>query len=821
MKTIINILFIIVVISCSAIYSQVYTWYLVNSGTTNNLNCIFGNFIAGDNGTLLRTSNTGNNWFPVNLNTTNDLRSICYDGSNFIIVVGESNTIYRSTNNGVNWSFSITGASNGLNSVTRAASSYYYAAGAFGTVLLTTNYGVNWTTVRSMQGADLNSISALGYYAWAVGNSGTIIYTTNWGANWVEQNSGTTAALNSIVFSNTVNGWIAGNNGTILHTTNGGLNWIAVNSGTTANLKAINASGWIAGDSGIILRSTNYGVSWTRQNTGTTVDLNSVYPYSADGAWTAGKNGKLYQRRYDSLFTTWKRFTPNNIGTYITNTGIFNQDIRLANKPGFEWPKGTGRYAIFTSGLCIAAMYNGILREAMASYKGEYTPGYIFDSSGISVARTDNRFRIYSVKRGDNMNTNQDWAEWGQMVPIGAPYVDVNGNNQYEPATDTPGIKGASQTIFVCFTDGFPETHTIGEGFGGGTLPLYAEVHLTAWGFNDKPSLENVQFLKWDVINKSKVQWQSTYFSIFSDVDLGGSDDDYIGCDTTRNLGYCYNSDDNDEGGYGYGLHPPAVGMQFLNCIPGYAGLSSFDYIRCVSCGNTPPCESDPNGQPEGAYNFMKGLKKDGTPWVIPPGGNSSLITKYVYSGQPWGAGWDESDGRIGNCGNSLTGPFFTGVPGDRRMIMNYGAENKNLNPGDTQKILIAQMIARGSSNLNSITMLMSLSDVVKAMCENGGIFGVKEISSQVPSGYKLYQNYPNPFNPKTIINYQIAMSNNVKLVIYDVMGKEIAVLVNQKQNAGTYEIDWDAGNYSSGVYFYSLIIDNKIIDSKKMLLIK
>ena len=134
-------------------------------------------------------------------------------------------------------------------------------------------------------------------------------------------------------------------------------------------------------------------------------------------------------------------FDANNISTWVINTGIFNQDLRVTNTPGFQWPKGTGKFAIFTSGLCIGAYVNNQLREAMASYKGEYAPGYIIDSSGNSLAKTDFRFRIYKVKLGDSYITNPDWLNWGLMVPFGAPYTDVNHNGTYEPMVDTPGVK--------------------------------------------------------------------------------------------------------------------------------------------------------------------------------------------------------------------------------------------------------------------------------------------------------------------------------------------------------------------------------------------
>jgi hypothetical protein len=108
----------------------------------------------------------------------------------------------------------------------------------------------------------------------------------------------------------------------------------------------------------------------------------------------------------------------------------------------------------------------------------------------------------------------------------------------------------------------------------------------------------------------------------------------------------------------------------------------------------------------------------------------------------------------------------------------------------------------------------------------NGVVYGdttitvVHPISSEIPSKYSLSQNYPNPFNPVTIINYQLPVSNQVRLVIYDILGREIAVLVNEKLSSGTYEVKWDGSNYPSGMYFYKLITA-EYTETRKMVLIK
>jgi hypothetical protein len=518
-------------------------------------------------------------------------------------------------------------------------------------------------------------------------------------------------------------------------------------------------------------------------------------------------------------------FDPNNINTYIENSGIFNRNIDSVNTPGFEWPAGSGKFAVFTTGLTIGCYVNNNLLMASASYKGECAPGYVIDTLGNPLAMTDSRFKFYKVSRGDNMYNNPDWANWGLMVPFGAPYIDVNHNGIYEPAVDTPGIRGAKQTIFICMTDGFPDEHQIGEGFGGGTLPIFAELHLTAWAY-DNPGLEDMQFLKWDVINKNTFKWDSTYFAIIADPDLGDVYDDYIGCDTVRRLSYCYNSSNYD---LVYGSAPPAVGIVWLNCAQIYnTGITSFTYFTNTSTPG-PICEKDPNGELLPAYYYLKGLKSDATTWVIPQT-YPPRTTKFCYPGDPeTGSGWTEYGGQVENCGGYLTGTLTIPTPpGDRRFIMSSGSPYNVIHPGDTQKVLIAQIIAKGTSNKNSVTKLKQLADAAKQLCEDGFIIGINNISSNIPSEYKLFQNYPNPFNPSTKIKFSISLfplsergvGGFITLKIYDLLGHEVATLVNEQLHPGTYEVDWDGTNYSSGVYFYKLSAGD-FSESKKMILLK
>ncbi len=108
----------------------------------------------------------------------------------------------------------------------------------------------------------------------------------------------------------------------------------------------------------------------------------------------------------------------------------------------------------------------------------------------------------------------------------------------------------------------------------------------------------------------------------------------------------------------------------------------------------------------------------------------------------------------------------------------------------------------------------------------NASTVGISQLSTEVPSGYKLYQNYPNPFNPVTKIKFDIAFSHNkgsprdVSLKIYDELGKEVETLVNKKLEQGSYEVEFDGSNLSSGIYFYKLSTGD-YVQTKRMVLLK
>jgi photosystem II stability/assembly factor-like uncharacterized protein len=101
----------------------------------------------------------------------------------------------------------------------------------------------------------------------------------------------------------------------------------------------------------------------------------------------------------------------------------------------------------------------------------------------------------------------------------------------------------------------------------------------------------------------------------------------------------------------------------------------------------------------------------------------------------------------------------------------------------------------------------------------NGGVTFVQPLNEDLPTQIKLFQNYPNPFNPSTTIEYQLPTQSHVTLKVFDLLGREVATLVNEAQQPGTYAVQWDASSVASGMYFYRLITGENVQQHKMLLL--
>ncbi|MBS1514451.1 MAG: T9SS type A sorting domain-containing protein [Bacteroidetes bacterium] len=147
----------------------------------------------------------------------------------------------------------------------------------------------------------------------------------------------------------------------------------------------------------------------------------------------------------------------------------------------------------------------------------------------------------------------------------------------------------------------------------------------------------------------------------------------------------------------------------------------------------------------------------------------------------------------------------------------NNGATWTNINRNLGTRLSISRMLVSG----NDLYISTYTNSLIQAPISN--LVGVQNTgNSDIPSSFNLKQNYPNPFNPNTVISYRLSVAGDVSLKVYDLAGNEVAALVNEKQNAGSYSVTFDAGKYnlSSGVYFYKLNAGG-FEDTKRMVLVK
>jgi photosystem II stability/assembly factor-like uncharacterized protein len=104
---------------------------------------------------------------------------------------------------------------------------------------------------------------------------------------------------------------------------------------------------------------------------------------------------------------------------------------------------------------------------------------------------------------------------------------------------------------------------------------------------------------------------------------------------------------------------------------------------------------------------------------------------------------------------------------------------------------------------------------------EDGSTWIDQNTGQKYPSKYQLYQNYPNPFNPITTIVYQLPKQSHVELSVYNILGQKVVNLVDKKQSVGTYNVEWDAGGFASGIYIYRFETNGGFIKSRKLVILK
>lgn len=360
---------------------------------------------------------------------------------------------------------------------------------------------------------------------------------------------------------------------------------------------------------------------------------------------------------------------------FVNNNGSFAYDRTafFGKNDGLHYPGTCTMTVLYSAGLWLGAKVGNQVRVAAAEYAFDYTAGTM--TGGLPTPGSP-QFRVYKIRRGDTHLTNADYAEW--PFADGAPALK---NSQGVDSLDGLGQKIpmllGDEATWTVFNDADMTAHNSDPG-SGSMGPLGLEVQLYSYAFDSAGSLGRIIFMNYTLINKGGNLLDSVHVAFWADPDIGYPGDDFVGCDTTLDVGYCYNSYPPDAV---YGDVPPSVGIGLLagpvvaapgeiawkparrRWTPGYRNLDMSAFSKYIN-------GTDPSNNAE-TWNYMRGKQIDGTPGLDPTTGRTTL---FAVSGDPLTtSGWLDNNA------------------GDRRFMMTSGAFD--MSPGDTQEVAIAVMV--------------------------------------------------------------------------------------------------------------------------------
>lgn len=430
--------------------------------------------------------------------------------------------------------------------------------------------------------------------------------------------------------------------------------------------------------------------------------------------------------------TAQRALDVNNVRTTILNGGDMWWNLSNAK---YEIPKvlpgQVSKNSLFSGALWIGGVTNNNIRIAAQTYRqngNDYYPGPLTNATASINADACKKYdKIWSIKLTDLdnfrnnsnnfSNPSDDIATWpcegdvtqGQ-APLLAPFVDFNNNKKYEPYLgEYPSFEQnvtvniPDQMMFMIYNDK-GNIHSETQG-----VPIGLELQTQCFAFSTNNEINNMTFYRTKVINRSTEKIDSCIFGQWVDPDLGNYSDDYVECDVTRNLGICYNGDDNDEGILGYGLNPPSIGVNFFQGPKDSKG-KEIGLTKFVYYNNDFSQQGNPQ-RPEHYWGYLNGRWKDATP--ITYGGNGhggSDTASFMFPGTtdpaiPKRAEWTE---RI--AGNT---------PGDRRFLQTAGPFS--LLPGAVNTITIGVVWARATTGgaTGSFNLLKQASDKAYALFKN------------------------------------------------------------------------------------------------------
>jgi len=662
-------------------------------------------FVAGDFGTVLRTTDGGHTWSQLLLGSTATFRGVWFTDANRGFLVGDAGAILRTVDGGVTWTGQTVDPAATLRAVCFADRSTGTAVGSPGAIYQTTDGGNTWTQKIATPGITVNAISFadknIGIF---VGSVGTIYRTTDGGSKWIRQVSGieaTNAPGLLGVCSVDGNVWVAvGEYGTILRTTDGGVTWALQPSGTRFNLNAVQFAdennGIAVGDAGVIVATADGGRTWAERSIGLTSWFSALRFVNATTGFVVGSDGMLV--RTTDGGATW--------AGQIGGPRVPLYGVRFVNP--------LAGVAVGYAGAVFRTIDGGATWEAQPSGTTNYLRGVDFPDPSTGIAVGD---------FGTILRTTDGGANWSDLSipPTSTTNLSLSGIAFADPTTG----------LAIGRLDSALSPQTM--------LRRSAILRTTDGGQN------------WIRVS---VPW-----------DRGLSAVSFGGLSTATAVG---------EGGIvlrtvDKGLHWVAQG-----------GISD------PETGTVPITTARLNGVsfagPEkgiavGDNGTILRTLDGGTTWTIQPSGTT--LTLYGVSTLN-----GVNAAAVGNIGTILTTS-----DGGTTWATTTSATTNNLYAVHFLDVDRGTIVGdRG------VVLRTALARIPTSESGNEAVL--------IPEDFYLSQNYPNPFNGMTNFEFRIANRGFVSVKVFDILGREIAALVDGAKPPGVYRVQWNAANCASGVYF-------------------
>ncbi len=640
----------------------------------------------------------------------------------------------------------------------------------------TTNGGQTWVTHNL---AHLyNTLSCFYMYNENIGwvfEDKFINFTSNGGATWQVLDT-SVAAPGAVTFINLLTGWVCGNSGMVKKTTNGGYSWINYPTGVTENLRAISFYdenyGVCAGDWGKILSTTNGGLNWI-------VFLDNYLGFfsfakylNPQTALLSGSGSNIYRTTNSGL----------NWNLIFTNTSLISSIKFINSQTGYAF----GSAGDFFNTTNTGANWNRLPLNGLYSQVNgaSYTP------DGSFWVAADSGMILSSSNLGGNWNV------------IYREYLTKEHLNSVCFINNLSGFTCGNRGVLLKTLNGGMNWYHTGNsntfnfksikfindntGYISGGNGSYAGIILRTTDFGiswtevyqDSSHLNAINFIN------SNTGWAAGYAGVILKTTNGGNT-------WTRSRYQTSTINDiwfiNENTGFicKNGIYKTTNGGAVWNQV------STFNSNAIQFIGNNGYAITQ-----SGSTRYFSKSTNSGDNWVNTQTGNGVTVSLYFANQE---TGWICSGSTIRRTSNGGTNWIIQPVPGSTIEINSVFFR-------DTDH---GWVVGTYGGIMRTVT---------------GGI-GINMISAEVPKFYYLDQNYPNPFNPVTKIRFQIpafvdATRRGVSLRVYDVLGKEVAILLNEELKPGTYELEWEASMLSSGVYFYSLITI-EFTQTRKMVVLK